>query len=540
MAHTSSMPALPLPPNRPATTAPAQAPLSTGAPALPPPAQHTRYPPPPPVVAAPNTDASSANRDNIMQARLDLFPLCLYGAELLSVTKGLATTFYEQRPISINVVLDPQMGVRLYGEGDARSIDLFYSRPAFCSNDKQFILRNGHDNRFFMLTLAPDTPDDVVGHMETILMCFCTMYKKVFTEEELKEIALHEDADLTSSKAARGIESGGAAVGKGMVKGAGWMGSGMRGMAGFVKDHTDSGHREVTEEERKKVESRAKTAVKFRKGVSMVSGAVAKGANMAGTGVAKAGHWSVEQYKETDYYKEKQVGKEDEGPTKGDKAINVAKSSGAAIGNVWSGLVISTKIVASDVRESTADVVEHRRGKEHAELTRTQFNMAADVTVGGFKTFDLVSMYYKLVPKLALKVGAGALTYDPYKQDALHGIGWKEGWLKFEGNVREPWKPYYAVLKTYSFAWYKDELQEDLAGYIPCREILEMKPISELQTKYKHSLQIVSKGEHQIVSLHCEGHPGWIGGTDAEMTQRGEEWMDAVMSLAFVQQKYRR
>jgi hypothetical protein len=45
--------------------------------------------------------------------------------------------------------------------------------------------------------------------------------------------------------------------------------------------------------------------------------------------------------------------------------------------------VISTKIVASDVRESTADVVEHRRGKEHAELTRTQFNMAADVTVGG-------------------------------------------------------------------------------------------------------------------------------------------------------------
>ena len=75
-------------------------------------------------------------------------------------------------------------------------------------------------------------------------------------------------------------------------------------VAGFVKDHTDSGHREVTEEEKKKVESRAKTAVKFRKGVSMVSGAVAKGANVAGTGVAKAGHWGVEQYKETDYYKE--------------------------------------------------------------------------------------------------------------------------------------------------------------------------------------------------------------------------------------------
>jgi hypothetical protein len=33
---------------------------------------------------------------------------------------------------------------------------------------------------------------------------------------------------------------------------------------------------------------------------------------------------------------------------------------------------------------------------------------------------------------------------------------------------------------------------------------------------------------------------GWTGGTDEEMTQLGEEWMDAVMSLAFVQQKYRR
>jgi hypothetical protein len=75
-------------------------------------------------------------------------------------------------------------------------------------------------------------------------------------------------------------------------------------VAGFVKDHTDSGHQEVTEEQRKKVESQAKTAIKFRRGISKVSGAVAKGANVAGTGVAKAGHWGVEQYKDTDYYKE--------------------------------------------------------------------------------------------------------------------------------------------------------------------------------------------------------------------------------------------
>lgn len=42
-------------------------------------------------------------------------------------------------------------------------------------------------------------------------------------------------------------------------------------------------------------------------------------------------------------------------------------------------------------------------------------------------------------------------------------VGWKEGWLKFEGDIREPWTLYYAVLKTYSFAWYRNEVG-DLAA----------------------------------------------------------------------------
>jgi hypothetical protein len=124
--------------------------------------------------------------------------------------------------------------------------------------------------------------------------------------------------------------------------------------------------------------------------------------------------------------------------------------------------------------------------------------------------------------------------------------------------VREPWKPYYAILKTYSFAWYKDEvpftpplllllaprpppltiapravlfqLQEDLVGYIPCREILEMKPISELQTKYKHSLQIVSKGEHQIMSLNCEGHPGTSLSSSLLQGTRGTDFIAVATS----------
>lgn len=44
--------------------------------------------------------------------------------------------------------------------------------------------------------ICRDTPDEVVEHLETILMCFATFYKKIFTEDELKEIALHEDKDL--------------------------------------------------------------------------------------------------------------------------------------------------------------------------------------------------------------------------------------------------------------------------------------------------------------------------------------------------------
>lgn len=81
----------------------------------------------------------------------------------------------------------------------------------------------------------------------------------------------------------------------------------------------------MSEEQRKKVESQAKAAVKFRKGwliwpvlflmvqltsassgVTAVSGAISKGAGLAGTGIAKAGYWGMDQYKDTDYYKEVQ------------------------------------------------------------------------------------------------------------------------------------------------------------------------------------------------------------------------------------------
>lgn len=71
---------------------------------------------------------TAQNRDDIMEARLRLFPLILYGADLTSVYKGLPYVLFQQRPSSINVILDPQMGIRLYGEGDSRTIDLFFSR----------------------------------------------------------------------------------------------------------------------------------------------------------------------------------------------------------------------------------------------------------------------------------------------------------------------------------------------------------------------------------------------------------------------------
>lgn len=87
-----------------------------------------RCPPPPPVVVASDAHATVENRDEIMEARLKLFPLCLYGAELTAVHKGLPYVFYQQHPASVIVVLDPQVGIRIYGEGDSRTIDIFFSR----------------------------------------------------------------------------------------------------------------------------------------------------------------------------------------------------------------------------------------------------------------------------------------------------------------------------------------------------------------------------------------------------------------------------
>ncbi len=41
--------------------------------------------------------------------------------------------------------------------------------------------------------------------------------------------------------------------------------------------------------------------------------------------------------------------------------------------------------------------------------------------ITGFRTFELVTLYAHIVPKMALKVGAGVLSYDPYSQDVLGG-----------------------------------------------------------------------------------------------------------------------
>jgi len=90
--------------------------------------QWMSYPPPPPIVLAPDVQATTENRDALMEARIHLFPLALYGAQLLSVTKGIASTFYDHCPEFINVTLDPQMGVCIAGAGGSQGIHLFFSR----------------------------------------------------------------------------------------------------------------------------------------------------------------------------------------------------------------------------------------------------------------------------------------------------------------------------------------------------------------------------------------------------------------------------
>ena len=96
--------------------------------------------------------------------------------------------------------------------------------------------------------------------------------------------------------------------------------------------------------------------------------------------------------------------------------MTVGKSSVHALGNVWSGVKISTKMGAGDLRDTTSDVVSYkyvkqkshvltimcRYGEDHGKITEQSFNMAADAAIGGFNTFQLVSLVTGTIPSPSL------------------------------------------------------------------------------------------------------------------------------------------
>jgi len=480
-----------------------------------------------------------------------LTPLTIYDVYLHKMENGEARRYLDG-PTTITIFTDAttvcpspsrtiasKKGLCIQGEGDPRVLFMPPTNACLCSNDFEYVMRGG-DDEFYMLLLASNTPKEIVDQFETIFMYHCFFYKKIFTDEEKEKMRVLYRPSSTSTKVGDKLEAGGVIAAKGLVAGAGKVGSGIRRGTNFVKQHTNKneGDGEISEESKKRMEAAAKVSNGFRKGMTTVMGGIQTATHTAGSGIAAGGHWGYKQYQQTDHYKKKQEEKKPSNePSKTDAVLTVGKGGLSAIGNVWSGVVISTKMVAGDVRDNTSEIVEHKKGKDHGEMTRKGFNVAANSAIGGYETFTLVNMQYKLLPKLAFQVGVGALTYDPYKQDVLHGLGWKEGWIQFEGDAMEPWRSRWAVLHTYSLAWYAQPTDERPKGYVPLRRLLEVRSIPSEQTKHKHSIQIISKDGIILASLQCDDAPGWS--EDLYPPERElASWKNAVMCLASVQTLY--
>lgn len=146
--------------------------------------------PPPPLVttssgpfperpALPASVEGTEAQEAVMQRRLAMLPITLYGANVLTLWHGRFWPLFFVRPTAVVLELDDVMGLQLKGqiEDDLQSptIELFYTRqriladelllliltnlvdcirPVFCCKERMYILQNGHDRRLLMLSLA--------------------------------------------------------------------------------------------------------------------------------------------------------------------------------------------------------------------------------------------------------------------------------------------------------------------------------------------------------------------------------------------------
>ena len=127
--------------------------------------------------------------------------------------------------------------------------------------------------------------------------------------------------------------------------------------------------------------------------------------------------------------------------------------------------------------------------------------------------------------------GVGAAKYDPDKKDLLAGIAWKVGWMTKQGSYMNPWSPRFAVLRTYSIAFYKDPKHSQPSSYIPFEEIrsVELSPFSEHEKAYCIRIQTTSELYH--FSLDLGSSMEQLGINPDTLPVEQEAWLNSIKAL---------
>ncbi|KAL6079329.1 Pleckstrin y domain-containing H member 2, variant 2 [Balamuthia mandrillaris] len=427
-------------------------------------------------------------------------------------------------------------------------------------NDTDYILRS-NDQQFYLLRLEFGTPKETQDKIDTLMMFFSIFYKKVFTDKERAKMEARMRPSSSSTKVATKLEDTGAAAGRGFVKGASHLGHGLYAGSNFVKKHSTSntngkehggGGTELDPELQRTVDSSTSTAESFRKGMVTVSNGIFGGLNKAGKGIAKGGHWSHQKYKETNYYKEHHQEEPEQyaqTPSRMDASMEVGKGGVNGFLNAFSGLSIGAKMTAGDIRDTTTDVVHHKYGEARSDATYKGFNVLGNSAVGGYEAVRVATLYYSLAPKIAYNVGVGGMSYDPYQQDVLRGRAWRQGWMKLEGGAMEPWKQRWAVLRSYSLAWYRSPSEMENpkvspVAYVTLNKVRNVAVAAFSETKHHHSFRLECRDAIQQVCLEPDEEDAGaarrspLPKSKEDLLSQVDEWINALLCLSSVQQHY--
>jgi hypothetical protein len=129
-------------------------------------------------------------------------------------------------------------------------------------------------------------------------------------------------------------------------------------------------------------------------------------------------------------------------------------------------------------------------------------------------------------------VGSGVAAYDPDKKEILSGIAWKVGWMMKQGSYMNPWSPRFAVLRTYSIAFYKHPDDSQPSSYIPLAELSQVAHVSSKETEKAFSLRLQTKSDLEHFSLDMGQETNERLGLDqSKLAIEHESWLNTLQAL---------